>query len=426
MNTQIRNLFLTLILALSFSSPAWAQSVQKQIDELNDKIKELQKAEEDKGQAIIDEVSFLKSKVLTPNLSLKSFHGMGPAASKVYYNPSRLSIGGYGEIIYKDVKGSNSVTDMKRFIPYIGYRFTDKIILNTEIEFEHAGAKDDGSEGEAVIEFAYIDFLLSQPINIRAGGILMPMGLTNTRHEPVNFNSVSRPELERKLIPSTWSENGVMLFGLAGGVDYSVAVVNGFDLTNSTLDGSSWIRDGRQGGALANANNLGYIASASYGRGTHLEVGASYYFGYGSQQLSQLNRHALNIWEGHFIYQLQGLEWRGLYASGSLSDAGALSTPTRPVGQRAGGYYTSLSYDLARLFGGDFQLPFFTRFTKYNLNQEVAEGFAANPAYDIELTTIGFNYKPIPTVTLKADYQFNQNGYNQRNNVFQMGMGFVF
>ncbi|MCB9073753.1 MAG: porin [Bdellovibrionaceae bacterium] len=410
--------------SLSLAAPK-ALSTQEQIDELNKKIQELQNAQSDKDQALIDEMSTLKDKILMPDLTLKSFRGMGPAASKVYYNPNRLSIGGYGELKYTNTMGADKNTDLARFIPYIGYRFTDYIILNTEIEFEHAGAKDDGREGEAIVEFAYLDFLLSDTVNIRAGNMLLPVGLTNTRHEPVNFNSVDRPEIETLLIPSTWNENGIMLFGTYNNVEYNVAVVNGFDMS-LPADGGSWVSAYKQGGAKAKANNWASVASLSYGRGTNLELGGSYYYGQGSQNRAQLNAYKMNLWEAHFIYQHSGFEWRGLYASGSLSDAELISTPTNPVGSKAGGYYTTVSYDIARLWGAEYQLPLFTRFTKYNLNEKVAPGFSANPAYDMEIITTGVNFKPVPTVTLKANYLHSKTANNKYNSAFQLGMGFVF
>lgn len=51
---------------------------------------------------------------------------------------------------------------MYRFIPYIGYKFTDSIILNAEIEFEHGANTERG--GEVTVEFLYLDFLLMRTL----------------------------------------------------------------------------------------------------------------------------------------------------------------------------------------------------------------------------------------------------------------------
>ena len=74
----------------------------------------------------------------------------------------------------KDNENSSTV-DVYRFVPYIGYKFTDNIILNTEIEFEHGGVAD-GNGGEVIVEFMYLDFLLNKELNIRIGNFLVPVG----------------------------------------------------------------------------------------------------------------------------------------------------------------------------------------------------------------------------------------------------------
>ena len=74
-----------------------------------------------------------------------------------------------------------------------------------ELEFEHAGT---GGGGSVSTEFLTLDFLLCDCFNLRAGLLLMPMGFVNEIHEPVFYFGNERPEVERRIIPSTWRENG--------------------------------------------------------------------------------------------------------------------------------------------------------------------------------------------------------------------------
>ena len=67
-------------------------------------------------------------------------------------------------------------SDLFRVVLYTGYRFTTKILFNSEIEFEH--------QHELSVEFAYLDFLLSDAIGLRVGNVLVPMGFVNELHEP--------------------------------------------------------------------------------------------------------------------------------------------------------------------------------------------------------------------------------------------------
>ena len=106
--------------------------------------------------------------------------GLGAAASKVYFSKNPLSIGGYGEVIYQDPRGGSTgnLSDNYRFVPYFSYRFSDKIIFNSEVEFEHTN--------EVAVEFSYLDFLLSPELSVRLGHVLVPIGMTNLKHERVN------------------------------------------------------------------------------------------------------------------------------------------------------------------------------------------------------------------------------------------------
>ena len=69
---------------------------------------------------------------------------------------------------------------------YFGYKFNDRFLFNSEIEFEHGSTEDDG---EVSVEFAYLDYLWRKPLNVRAGLLLLPLGFVNELHEP-SYNFV--------------------------------------------------------------------------------------------------------------------------------------------------------------------------------------------------------------------------------------------
>ena len=138
--------------------------------------------------------------------------GLGPAASKVYRVGQGVSVGGYGEVVYHNYAaereddapaGARDVIDALRGILYVGYKFNDKLLLNTEIEIEHVD--------EVFLEFAYLDYRFSDAIGARAGLLLAPLGLINELHEPPVFLGTSRPLTESVIIPTTWRENGIGL-----------------------------------------------------------------------------------------------------------------------------------------------------------------------------------------------------------------------
>ena len=172
-----------------------------------------------KTDILASEVEKLKTQLLIPETrEYKSQFGLGPAASQVYRVNRGISLGGYGEALYTNYVGdkgdSKDTFDLQRAVLYLGYKFNDRIILNNEIEFEHASTGEGAEEkGEVSVEFSQLDFLLHDAANIRAGLMLMPMGFINEMHEPTTFHGSRRPDVERYIIPATWREMGAGLFG---------------------------------------------------------------------------------------------------------------------------------------------------------------------------------------------------------------------
>ncbi|MGZ8548165.1 MAG: porin, partial [Sulfuricurvum sp.] len=213
----------------------------------------------------------------------KALQGMGPAASKVYYSKNPLSIGGYGEFYYSKyshdgdpTQEKNAFGDTLRFIPYIGYKFSDSIILNSELEFEHGGE-------EVSVEQLYVDFILDPLATIRAGHQLVPMGYVSLYHEPTLFNTVQRPDVEKYLIPSTWHELGLSVYGKTDSFEYQAGAFSALDMKNVAFDGTpltdqNWIRKARVGNkSSAGIDNLGLAARLDYNGINGLQVGTSAY-----------------------------------------------------------------------------------------------------------------------------------------------------
>ncbi len=107
-------------------------------------LEERVKALEEQNSVLTEEVLATQSGGFTLVDTQKTFNGMGPAASKVYFSENPLSIGGYGEMFYANPDNGDDFADVYRFITYFGYKFNDWVILNAEIEFEHGANSDKG------------------------------------------------------------------------------------------------------------------------------------------------------------------------------------------------------------------------------------------------------------------------------------------
>ena len=361
-----------------------------------------------------------------------SSNGFGPAASKVYRVRQGVSIGGYGEVLYENFSGSQEDDtpsgrtdriDALRAIVYVGYKFNDKFLFNSEIEFEHGSTEDGGSVS---LEFGYLDYRLSSRFGLRAGLMLAPMGFLNELHEPPAFLGARRPETERQIIPSTWRENGIGVFGEAGGLSYRAYVLNGFMGRGFTADG---LRDGRQNGAEATAKHFGAVGRLDYALRPGLTLAASAYLG-NSGQNDSVSARTL-IWEGHAEYRLGGLELRGLVSGATVDDVAELNaeaglTGSESIGERLIGWYVQAGYDVLRSTASTHSLIPYLRYERLNTQDEVPSGFSADPSTDRHITTLGIAWKPLPNIALKADYQIHSNEARTGVNQLNAALGYLF
>ena len=391
-------------------------------------------------QALAEELRRLKLEIGISDVEYRSFAGMGPAASKVYFAPKGLSLGGYGEVFYRNQLGETGsdacatspgacdFSDILRVVLYTGYRFSDRIVFNAEVEYEH--------QRQVFVEFAYLDFRFTDALQLRVGNVLVPVGVTNELHEPVFFHGVERPEVERNLIPSTWNENGVGLHGtIRPGLSYKLYGLMGLNVAKRPSAGN-WIRGLRTRGGTSDspaadralAESFAGAVALAYEHGP-LAVGASAYYGRagqgqvvqplpqsGTQPRPQDLRKieaAVSLVEAHARFTYRGAELRALAVQGTLDDAALVNekhqlTGANGIGSRGRAGYVEGAFDVLSLRGSDAQLLPFVRYERLRLHDRVPAGYERNPANDIHLVVTGLTYKPIPTVALKGDYTWRK------------------
>jgi hypothetical protein len=406
-----------------------------------DEIEELKRQLE----VVVDEVARLRTEMGVPEEpDLESVYGLGPAASKIYGLGRGLSLGGYAEGVYRNRSGDapgngDDLADFTRAVLYAGYKFTDEIVFNMEIEFEHASTSEEGSVS---VEFATLDYLHRPELNFRAGLVLLPMGFLNEVHEPPFFYGTQRPEAERRIIPTTWRENGVGIFGtlVQERLQYRMYVVNGFDATGFS---SSGVRSGRQKGSEAKANDLAFVGRLDFDPVPGIRLGGSYYQGQSGQDQRfeqpvsgltvKLPDVKTRIWEVHADFERGPLHLRGLYAQAHLSDAGQLSrdlelASDRPVASRMFGGYGEIAYDVMQLFapGSERELTPFFRFEYVDTQADVPSGFTRDRRQPRRMYIPGIQYKPIPNVVLKLDYRNIETWGGDTADEISAGFGLVF
>ncbi len=390
-------------------------------------LEERVKALESQNSTLTEEVLATQTGGFTLVDTEKSYNGMGPAASKVYFSKNPLSIGGYGEMFYANPDNGDDYADVYRFITYFGYKFNDWIVLNTEIEFEHGANAEDG--GEVVVEFLYLDFLLSKEANLRLGHVLVPMGLVNLRHEPTLFNTVQRPDIEKFLLPSTWHENGALVYGRfdATSIEYTAGVINALNINNEHTmkpDGT-WIRNARLGASANAPFDPAFVGRMDYTGINGLTAGASVYYGGGSNlkndPINDVSGLDTTIFDIHARYENGPFSAYGLYTQTTVDGAEKLSPE---AAEQANGYYGNISYDLSGLVGIEYKMPVFAQYENYNPVEKSVDGLNEDK-YQTEIVTMGLNFFPADQVVLKADYTMKEvNSID--TNIFAFGLGFIF
>lgn len=403
---------------------------------------------ERKTDVLAGEVEKLKTQLYIPeSREYKSQYGLGPAASNVYGVSRGVSIGGYGEMMYTnyaDPRGDSSTNkdtaDLERAVIYLGYKFNDWIILNNEIEFEHASTGEgDEEKGEVSVEFSQLDFLLDPKYNIRAGLMLVPMGFVNEMHEPTTFHGNRRPDVERFIIPSTWREVGAGIFGeLFSGLEYRFYAVNGL---NSEGFSSAGIRESRQGGSNAKAEDFAFTGRVDYSPSLvpGLMVGGSTFLGNSGQKDARFNDRNVDVftqlYEGHIQYKYKGWELRALGAWSKIDDTALINSQLEsgPAGQETFGWYVEGAHDVMPYLLKDSSqyLAPFVRMERYNTMASVANGFSSAAGLDRWIYQAGISYKPITNIVIKADYRNVQDrkivpDSTPTGDELNLGVGFIY
>jgi len=351
---------------------------------------------------------------------------------------NKFSLGGYGEMHANFTVGDDKDKfDIHRLVLYLGYDFNEWIKFHSELEVEHAFVSDD-SDGEFGLEQAYVDFLLKDSFNVRVGRVLTPLGIINQKHEPPSFNGVERPSFAKYIIPSTWSSDGIGIFGrLLPALKYEAYVVGGLD--GSEFSAKNGIRDGRikdrpSLNDLAFTGRLDYFpfSQLAVGYDQRLRFGVSAFFGgldNGSNGSNPGIDGDIMIYSADFEYSVLDLDFRGAIAFEDIDGAREIGNGTA---SEIFGWYLEAGYHFfpeawkkGRLERSDAVV--FVRYDDYDTQYKMPSGVPENPAGDRYEWTMGLSFYPIPNFVIKADYQIREDGTDEDlDDLFNLGIGWQF
>lgn len=410
----------------------------------------------------------LMSAALVAGLATASAQTVAADSVMQHANGKRLSVGGYGEVamsrnFYSDHVSRYSLADEHKNDPshgrfdiphaviYLGYNFGKGWTMGTEIEFEHGGVgmayekeDEEGGEweqevekgGEVELEQFWIQKSFGRWANIKAGHIVVPVGLNNAYHEPLNFFTVYRPEGENTVLPSTWHQTGISFWGKTKGWRYELQFLAGLNSDNFTNTG--WINKG------PGTPTEGEIAT-KYGTALRIDnycikglrIGLSGYYGHAIGNSYPNNKDGAEskykgvVAIGAIDFTYNNYNWivRGQADYGYLSDAKQLKYFTNRlnglspfhhsafVSKNAFAYGIEAGYNIfsqiEKLRQDNQKLYLFGRYEHYNPYASKTK----NTSYDytnVQRMAVGINYYPVKQIVVKAEYshRFLKSQYN--------------
>ena len=347
----------------------------------------------------------------------------------------KTSLGGFGELHYNNwsaedsgSENDNEEIDFHRFVLFFGHEFTERLRLLSEVEIEHvlaAGGEHEGP-GEVKLEQAFIEYDFDAHNRARAGVFLLPIGIMNENHEPPTFYGVERNEVEKIIIPTGWSVGGIAYnYRSDRGLSFDLALHEGLKIEEhedhghadeehdeehaDEGPGTAQIREARQNGAKAQADDLAVTGRVKYtGPGLELAAGLQY-----QSDVTQEGNDDIDdaiLYEAHIDYSRGPFALRALYAGWDLDVASNSAIKANDYDQQDG-WYIEPSFKMTPNFGV---------FARY----EDVEG--GRPVDEFEQWSVGFNYWLNENVVLKADFidREHDNAADDDFNGFNLGMGF--
>ncbi len=382
---------------------------------------------------------------------------------------TKYRFGGYGEILfqrmdysadrYSDPTGALSENRASITLPRVvftfDYKFSEDLILGSEIEFEYGGTGsaleleyEEAGEyemevekaGEVVLEQLYLTKIFNPYLRVTVGHMIIPVGITNRQHESIMYFGTVRPESETSIIPLTWHETGIAIHSNYKRWTASIYLVNGLDANG--FSSAYWIRDAKQG-IFENVKmtDPAFAYRIENKSIRNLRLSTSGYIGNSTgntqkpEKMKDLDGR-VTIFSGDLEYNNTKLIVRANAIYGDLSDSYEISTINKNVSkniqyQRTNVAKNALAYgaECGYVFrtnkSGSKIIPFL-RYEYYNSMEDTAGDMFADARYKRDVVTGGINYYLNSQVALKADYSHRRIAMGDYNSENTIGLALVY
>ncbi|WP_342349834.1 hypothetical protein [uncultured Nitrospira sp.] len=362
-----------------------------------------------------------------PNSAMQGSGGL--IYARPFVSSPKAIVGGYMDIEYFNRKNQgNSNFDQHHLVPFIYADVSDRVKIAAEIEFEHGN--------ELTVEFATIDYLIQEPVNLRAGIILVPMGKFNLLHDAPLRDLTERPIVDQRILPSTLHQPGVGAYGTfypsaLSKLDYEIYVLNGFtnafggeDNPNNTsnINQNNGLRSARSSSTeFDNNNGKSVTGRIAFSPVLGVEVGGSGFYGnYGTRKGDNLAIVALDWTFQRGPFELIGESaWSHIGNNDKNQDGTKNGNPEKMQGYYIQGNYHFLPEWLSNLAPTFFkkEVSTFTavvRWEETQLGKDLSG--EARKTGEWQRWTFGLNFRPTEDSVFKTDFQYTPVGLDDKGN----------
>ncbi|MDH4300461.1 MAG: hypothetical protein OEV51_00140 [Nitrospira sp.] len=355
--------------------------------------------------------------------------------AKPFLSVPKATVGGYVDVMYNILSRQNldnpsrNSFGQQRLVPFIYADITDRVKFAAELEFERGGTNSPQGDGSMTIEFAQLDYLVNEMVNVRGGILLMPVGKFNLLHDSPLNDLVDRPMVSRIIIPSTWFEAGAGIYGTLyptslSKIDYEVYAVNGMSQTAGGITDLG-VRSARGSVARDRDDSKAVVGRVAFSPMLGVEIAGSGYHGQYKPSAGTIGSGVIDIFAVDWTLQRGPFELIGEAAWSRISNNNTTGVTNREIGP-AGmfGYYIQANYHfmpefLKRLAPSHFSdASTFTATARWEQvdtdtdNRTLANNLGNQR--ELDRLTVGLNFRPIEDTVFKINWQYNTQNDNAR------------
>lgn len=319
---------------------------------------------------------------------------------------SFVNFNGYITNEYFIPQSGTRTFDNHYFNIFISSQLTERIFIEGQLEYEHAGQDVD-------LRYAYADYKVSDAFVIRTGKFLVPAGEFNEYLYPEYISkTINRAYVNREISPSAWAEVGIQVRGKFKSSSnatpfYAAYIANG--LNGESGDGIRSLRGNARDSKGGN-DNKAYGAAFGVELGQDITISANYYNG----KYTPDNELNLSIFGASFYMNKEKFSiWSEFQAASqeAYNDPGDVSQGITDLSKS--GFYAQLGYMVTE------KIEPVVRYDAIALD--------GAPDADRQRITIGANYHLAETAVFKVNYEIvSDDGADLDDNLFglQLSIGF--